>query len=129
MKVLQEQRSERQIQESICSVLITAGFRVLHTSAWRQKGASGVSPGVPDLLVWHDAVPGCALGLEVKKPKGKLSPAQKKHVEAGDYFIVRGERDACEQVRHWLILNVRPERNHLTAKSARVFNAYIKGAN
>lgn len=75
---------ERYIQEAIVAALAAAGCVVYQTTAWRQRGPSGVTPGIPDLLV-H--VPGMRQGhliaLEVKGPKGIISPAQQAAFAAG----------------------------------------------
>lgn len=68
---------ERDIQEAIVDALHLCGCTVYQTSAWRQKGPSGVMPGIPDLLVrWPGMASGFTLGIEVKAPKGTVSPAQ-----------------------------------------------------
>jgi len=58
----------------------------------------GVLPGVPDLFIpsWH-------LWIEMKKPGGKLSPAQKEiipRLESAGYMVIvgYGARDASEKV-------------------------------
>ncbi|MCW5936753.1 MAG: VRR-NUC domain-containing protein [Fimbriimonadaceae bacterium] len=87
---------ERQVQESIVEALQLAGFDVKHTSAWRQKGASGVSKGIPDLLVWHPRCEMMCFGIEVKRPGGCLSPEQREAVEKGRYRVATGPVEALE---------------------------------
>ena len=89
---------ESEIQEAIKEALVLAGFTVRHTSAFRQKGPSGVSPGIPDLLVYHSSLPGFYMGLEVKDAKGKPTPEQAKAIEAGEYPIVRKRSEALDHV-------------------------------
>lgn len=63
--------SEQEIQDSISDLLSGLGFTVLHTNTHGVRGPTGVSRGVPDLLVYHKEFPsGVSIGLEVKKPKG-----------------------------------------------------------
>ena len=54
--------------------------------------------GVPDIIVIKD---GWFIGLEVKAPKGKISPAQKEFREGcqkamGEYHVVRSIDDVIE---------------------------------
>ncbi len=94
--------TEHQIQAAIVDALVAAGFRVKHTTAYRQKGASGVSKGIPDLLVSHPHFPNCYLGIEVKTPTGKLSPEQKLAVTIGEYVIARSPIEAVRAAAEWL---------------------------
>jgi hypothetical protein len=87
---------ESDVQASIKDALIAAGFGVRHTSAFRQKGPSGVDKGVPDLLVAHLSLPGFYVGMEVKTPTGKPSPEQADAVASGEYSIVRKPSEALE---------------------------------
>lgn len=88
-------RTESQIQAAIVRMLRTAEFRVMTTSQPLQRGRSGVSKGIPDVLCWHDSSPGKCLCLEVKKPKAKVRPEQKESAERGDIFIVYNEGEAA----------------------------------
>lgn len=71
------QPKEHDVQAAIVKVLQTRGHLVYETTAYRQKGESGVDKGIPDLLVLqkphrsngYDA--GKLVGLEVKRP-GKI---------------------------------------------------------
>lgn len=68
MKIITE---EQGIQDSIVKALSALGFVVSHTNTHGVRGKTGVSKGIPDLLVYHKAFPpGVSIGLEVKKPKG-----------------------------------------------------------
>lgn len=89
--------TETQLQAAIVEVLKLAGFSVKHTSAFRQTGPSGVSKGIPDLLVSHRGIPLCYFGMEVKLPSGKLSPEQQQAVSAREYVVVRSPIDALDQ--------------------------------
>lgn len=89
--------TETQLQFAIVDVLKLAGFSVKHTSAFRQTGPSGVSKGIPDLLVSHRGIPLCYFGMEVKLPQGKLSPEQKQAVSAREYVVVRSPIEALDQ--------------------------------
>lgn len=81
--------TESDIQEGIVKALELLGCTVLHTSAFRQKGPSGVSKGVPDLLFRHSAWPEFVFaGMEVKRPGGRASSEQRFYSEAGWYPIV-----------------------------------------
>lgn len=69
---------EYEVQRAIIEALRLAGCEVLSTSSFRQKGPSGCSAGIPDLLVRVPGMaPGLCLGLEVKRTaKSKLSASQ-----------------------------------------------------
>lgn len=90
---------ERDVQQAITDALELAGFTVRHTSAFRQKGSSGVSLGVPDLLVFVPGFPWVYIGIEVKRPGGKLSADQTAAVEREEYAMVDNPVDALEFVR------------------------------
>ncbi len=62
------QPTEHEIQAAIVDALRVCGLTVYSTTAYRQKGPSGVDRGVPDLLVCVDGLPGIYIGLEVKRP-------------------------------------------------------------
>lgn len=97
-KTLKDGRqSEYAIQLDICKALRLAGCTVLHTSVMNAKGGYGSAKGVPDLLV-H--VPGdrFLIGLEVKRPGGRVRSDQKALAEAGAYAIVYGVADAIREV-------------------------------
>lgn len=67
-------QTEHQIQSEIVKILRIHGYDVMVTTAYMQKGASGVQKGIPDLLVHReDWGPGVLVGLEVKRPGGKFT--------------------------------------------------------
>lgn len=109
--------SEEQVQNAIQQALLACRYRVLSTvhryrmqpcpecgQTIRPSGGYGSSPGVPDLLVSHDAwgrdSSGRALwsGIEVKGPKTPLSPEQEELEAAGRIVVVRSWREAVEAV-------------------------------
>lgn len=85
---------ESQIQADIVKALTVAGFRVKVTSAPLQRGKSGVTKGIPDLLVSHPGLPFFYIGMEVKTPKGTVRPEQLAASQANEYRIVRSVEDA-----------------------------------
>ncbi|MBL8060992.1 MAG: hypothetical protein JNK63_09795, partial [Chthonomonas sp.] len=89
---------ESDLQATIVAALEQAGFRVKHTSAFRQKGASGVSKGIPDLLVSHADLKWIYIGLEVKTATGAVRPEQRQAQEDCEYMIVRSVEDALDAV-------------------------------
>lgn len=93
---------EKDIQDSIVTALNLAGFQVLHTSAPKQRGSSGVSYGIPDLLIYHTAVPYNMLGIEVKRPGGKVRPHQQKLADSNVYHIAYTDVEALTQAHSWL---------------------------
>lgn len=89
--------SEDQIQAQIVQALEAAGCTVYHTNTHGVRGKTGVSKGVPDLLVRHKCFPVAVLvGLEVKRPKGWRwsSQEQKEAFSRGDTEVVHCVRDA-----------------------------------
>lgn len=119
---------ESQLQQAIKDALVLAGFRVLHTSAHRQKGPSGVSPGVPDLLVTHQCCKPNWLGIEVKTDKGRLSPAQKELADLGMVKVARSPREAAWEAWKWLCWNteVTDEVLQYVNQAKRVYDALDK---
>ncbi len=93
---------ERDVQVTIITCLELAGFRVQHTSAFRQKASSGCAKGVPDLLCYHTARPGTILPIEVKRPGGRPSPEQSECLARGDYRIASSADEALELAAEWL---------------------------
>jgi hypothetical protein len=92
---------ESDVQKLIVDVLKIAGLTVLHTSAFKQKAPSGVSKGIPDLLVAHPLLQGCWIGIEVKKP-GAIrwsSEEQRLLYETGLIVIAQSPIDALTHVR------------------------------
>lgn len=93
--------TEHEIQGQMVDALRAAGLVVLETTAYRQRGPSGVDRGVPDLLVFVPGVLGC-VGLEVKAAKGRISVAQRELLNAGVIMVVRSVEDALLAVQVWL---------------------------
>lgn len=74
------------------------------TTAGRLK-AMGMLPGVTDLVLVHD---GRAFFLEVKMPRGRLSPQQKEFEDlcrsrGACWALVRSVEEAKEQIQRWEI--------------------------
>ena len=96
---------EHDVQKQIVDALILAGFRVKHTTAYRQKSSSGVAKGVPDLLVGHPLAPYIFLGLEVKRPSKSIrysSPEQKESHENKEFIIVTESVSALKSAIRFL---------------------------
>ena len=93
---------EKDIQQAIGDALMVCGFVVQSTTAHRQKAASGVSLGVPDLLIYHPLVPCCCLGLEVKRnERARRRSDQVKMVAAGHYEFVWTVEMAARAAEKW----------------------------
>ena len=82
--------------------LVEGGCKVYSTEAFRQRGPSGVSPGIADLIV---LVPG-GFGIwfvEVKTWAGRQTPAQARFAadvrDAGGRYELWRELDDCKR---WL---------------------------
>lgn len=96
--------TERTVQETTVQLLRAAGFHVLETSAWRQKGPSGVDKGVPDLLVSHALRPYVFVGIEMKRDsKAPVSPEQKEHRDACRYVVCWDPVSALDHAVSWLL--------------------------
>lgn len=102
---------EHDIQAAIVDALRLAGFTVRETTAYRQKGGSGVDKGIPDLLLAHPAVPFVYCGIEVKRPgKAQFSSIeQRAAVESSEYSLAQSPRMALCQARQFLIEHAPPE--------------------
>lgn len=90
--------TEHQLQAAIVDALRLAGFTVRETTAFKQKGSSGVDKGIPDLLVAHHLAQFLYLGLEVKTP-GKIvySSAEQKFAHLlREYVVVQSPREALD---------------------------------
>lgn len=91
--------SEHMVQAAIVEALQLCGLHVQETTAYRQKGSSGVDKGVPDLLVWCPGLP-VAIGIEVKADaNSKVSPEQQEMVAAGYYKVAWTPEMALESVK------------------------------
>lgn len=96
---------EHDIQAAIIEAIEWAGFTVCHTSAFKQKGASGVSKGIPDLLVSTLIFPYTYFGIEVKRNAAKpvwSSVEQRMAAQARRFIVVDNPRDALLGVKSWL---------------------------
>jgi len=98
------------IDEAIYFHVPNGGYR--HISVAKKMADLGVKSGVPDLILLVPNNPDKVFFLEVKKPKGNLSDAQKEFRDwcgaHGYPFAIARSRDEAEQIiRHWGI--VRPE--------------------
>lgn len=100
---------EHDVQKQIVDALVLAGFEVLETTAYRQKGSSGVAKGIPDLLVSHKVLPLTFLGIEVKLP-GEIkwsSPEQKQLADEGRFTVAQSPAQAVSVAHCWLDSMVR----------------------
>lgn len=96
---------EHEVQAEIKQVLELCGLHVLHTTAYRQKGPSGVCKGVPDLLISHDELPWTYLGIEVKRPGKSVmfsSAEQKAMAEAQRFAVCQSVESAALAAVRWL---------------------------
>lgn len=95
--------SERDVQAEVVEALRLAGFEVLHTVAFLQKGPSGVSKGVPDLLCFHPCCRYGALCVEVKRPGGRWSNEKQRELhERGLVARAESAEDALRSACEWL---------------------------
>lgn len=95
---------ESEISGAIKTGLKAMGYVVLSTASYHSKigRKTGISVGVPDLLVSHDNWPnGSWLGLEIKNAKGILGPEQEALEKAGRIVIARSWDDAIAAVRRF----------------------------
>lgn len=101
--------TEAEVQVAIVAALRAAQFGVLETTAWRQKGATGVDKGVPDLLVYHPACKGQLLPLEVKRPGAiKYSSQEQEQLHKEGYtYVVQSSEEALAIAIEW-IMELRP---------------------
>lgn len=89
---------ESDVQKAITDALTLAGCDWWQTSAWKQKGSSGVTPGIPDILVRLPSMAhGIAIGIEVKAAKGKARRDQTEAFEKG--LIAAVVRSPVEALR------------------------------
>ncbi|MEQ1935595.1 MAG: hypothetical protein ABL962_17180 [Fimbriimonadaceae bacterium] len=97
---------EHEVQASIKQALEWANFSVDHTSAFLQKGSSGVSRGIPDLLISCRLYPHTYFGIEVKRDATKpvWSSAEQMTAAFEDRFIVvDNPTDALRGLRDWVL--------------------------
>lgn len=90
---------EIDLQTQIIDALKFAGFQPYHTSAHKQKGASGVSKGVPDLLIPIPGLP-CLLGWELKRPGAVKwsSPEQQEAFNLGHFDLIQSLEDGVRSL-------------------------------
>lgn len=91
--------SEHEIQEITVQMVRLCGLTVLETTAYRQKGSSGVDLGVPDLLVSVPGSPALWVGIEMKKPGGVLSNAQYALSAAGQIVVCHSPEEVLRSLR------------------------------
>lgn len=110
MNKLPEPR-EHDVQDAIVQWLQLHQYYVLVTTAYKQRGSSGVQKGIPDLLVGHKRFgPGVLIGLEVKRP-GKhefSSKEQRLNWLRGLTIVVQSKEAALEALES--VKSVRMER-------------------
>lgn len=97
--------TEHQTQAAIVAALRLAGFTVRETTAFRQKGPSGVDKGIPDHLVCHRQIPLLYLPLEVKRSgceREYSSLEQRLAHESGEFMIVSSVEDALKAAKRFL---------------------------
>lgn len=99
---------EHDLQRAIVDALRAHGHLVYETTAYRQKGASGVDKGIPDLLVlpknWRGdpTLTGYLRGIEVKVP-GKIkwsSPEQELAWLDGSFVVVQSPVAAIDWIEN-----------------------------
>lgn len=96
---------EHEIQAEIKTAVELAGFTVYETTAYRQKGPSGVDKGIPDLLVACDLYPHIYLGMEVKRDASKpkwSSPEQEQAARANRFVVVDSAASALGFLEGWI---------------------------
>lgn len=94
------QASEHEIQAAIVDALRLAGFSVRETTAYKQRGSSGIDKGIPDLLIAHPLAPQIYLGIEVKRP-GEIkwsSTEQHQAFLASEFWIATSPEEGIRQV-------------------------------
>jgi len=111
--------TEHAVQLRIKEALELAGCSVRETTAYRQKGPSGIDKGIPDLLVFHPSLRGAYIGIEVKRPKNWRwsSPEQEAGFQAGEFAVATCELEALQAVLTVLVrLNIDTERIQRTIR-------------
>lgn len=95
-------QSEQEIQDAVVEVLRAVGCTVYTTNTHGVRRGTGVTKGVPDLLVGHKKfIVGTLIGMEVKKPKGwKWSSVEQfEAFRNGDTNLVFGPVTALEALQ------------------------------
>jgi hypothetical protein len=121
--------TEHQVQAAIVDALRLAGFTVRETTAYRQKGPSGVDKGIPDLLVCHADIPSVYLGLEVKRPGRWVwsSVEQRQAYEREEFHVVDSPKGALQVACRFLDRHLRLPREMKIRRIERVENV-LKGS-
>lgn len=91
---------EHEVQAAIVDCLRLAGLTVYETTAYRQKGPSGVDKGIPDLLVVHPLRFCTFIGIEVKRP-GEVKWSSREQFEAfkeHHFLLAQSPKDALNGV-------------------------------
>jgi hypothetical protein len=88
-------QTEADLVFAIKQTLSLLGFQVLACGQGVVKSA-GSTPGLPDLWIRNPRRPGpLHLAMEVKLPKGTLSPAQQRLHDEGSIVVVRTVQQAA----------------------------------
>jgi hypothetical protein len=122
------QPREHEIQAAIVDALRLAGLTVYETTAYRQRGASGVDRGIPDLLICHPSAMYTYLGIEVKRP-GPIrwsSPEQGRAYAEHRFALAQSPEQALRVVHAWLFA-IGPNDSLALDRIARTLNA-LRGA-
>lgn len=118
--------TEDEVQVAIIDALHLAGLGLFCTSAHRQKGASGVDRGIPDLLVFCDLIPYTFLGLEVKRPEGWKWSSREQELAFNErrFYKVHSPSEAMLRVWEWLdVMNTEGLLDGVIGKVENVFVA------
>lgn len=96
--------SEHAVQASIVAAIRLCGFAVYETTAYRQKGPSGVDKGIADLLIPHPTLPWTALCMEIKRPGDvKWSSLEQELAFKSKHFTVaQSIEEALAALKAWL---------------------------
>lgn len=81
--------TESELQSSIKKALLDLGYTAKTTSNYMRNRRGAKEKGIPDVLVTHRRWErGIWLGLEVKLPKGRMSPDQDDLLKDGRIYVV-----------------------------------------
>jgi hypothetical protein len=99
--------TELDLQAAIKDVGSLCGFTVKNTTAFRQKGSSGVDRGIADQLWSHRLCPGIYLAIEVKLPGKRFcysSREQGAAANAGEINVVTSPFEAADRALWFLTI-------------------------